>query len=150
MQHIPFFRDREDTINVTRSHIKFFSFTLQELCMLATIIGQWLFFKVRLGNCRHALWQNGPKIDHQKFYWKWNRNLLKCKQNIYWYMYIIIDTLVPCSFMVNHWRYPGSLNIRTLSKNLGAGNDKPRFVTSLLQDYANSATTIGQWFFFWS
>ena len=48
------------------------------------------FLKGRLGKCRHALWQNGPKIDHQKFYWKCNRNLLKCKQNIYWYMYIII------------------------------------------------------------
>ena len=91
MWQIPFFRDRVDTINVTRSHIKFFSFTLQELCMLATIIGQcFFFFKVRLGKCRHALWQNGPKIDNQKFYWKCNRNLLKCKKNIYWYMYIII------------------------------------------------------------
>ena len=92
------------------------------------------FLKGRLGKCRHALWQNGPKIDHQKFYLKCNRNLLKCKQNIYWYMYIIINILVPCSFMVNHWRYPGSLNIRTLSKNLGAWNDKPRFVTFHLQE----------------
>ena len=46
-------------------------------------------------------------------------------------MYIIINILVHCSFMVNHWRYPGSLNIRTLSKNFGARNDKPRFVTFL-------------------
>ena len=33
-------------------------------------------------------------------------------------------------FMVNHWWYPGGINMRTLSKNLGARNDKPRFVTS--------------------
>ena len=45
----------------------------------------FLFFKVRLGKCRHTLWQNGPKIDHQKFYWKCNRNLLKCKQYILLY-----------------------------------------------------------------
>ena len=92
------------------------------------------FLKGRLGKCRHALWQNGPKIDPQKFYWKCNRNLLKCKQNIYWYMYIIINILVHCSFRVNHWRYPECLNIWTLSKNLGARNDKPRFVIFLLQE----------------
>ena len=28
--------------------------------------------------------------------------------------------------MVNHWWYPGGINVRTLSKSRGAGNDKAK------------------------
>ena len=49
-------------------------------------------------------------------------------------MYIIIKTFSTLQLHGQSLAYPGSINIRTLSKNLGAGNDKPRFVTSLLQE----------------
>ena len=85
------------------------------------------FLKLGLGKCRHALWQNGPKIDHQKFYWKCNRNLLKCKQYVFMYItawYIIVNLFsTVLHFMVNYWWYPGGINIWTLSKSRGAGND---------------------------
>ena len=29
-------------------------------------------------------------------------------------------------FMVNHWWYPGGINLRTLSKSRGAGNNKAK------------------------
>ena len=55
--------------------------------------------------------------------------------NVHNYVIVIVNLFsTMLHFMVNHWWYPGSINIRTLSKNLGAGNDKPRFVTSLCKN----------------